>query len=180
MVLTTSNLLLRNPTAEDGAELIDLHTRNQQHWLSWEPKVESYATYAVNLRNWLKENEEKKSERFFIFKKDQPDHLIGYCNFTQIFRGAFQACYLGYKIDKEFEGKGFMHEALQASIRYIFEGLRLHRIMANYMPVNVRSAKLLERLGFEKEGYAKQYLLINGKWEDHVLTALTIEKWQLI
>jgi ribosomal-protein-alanine N-acetyltransferase len=44
--------------------------------------------------------------------------------------------------------------------------------MANYMPRNERSAKLLASLGFEREGYAKRYLQIAGQWEDHVLTAL--------
>ena len=70
-----------------------------------------------------------------------------------------------------------MHEALERSIRYVFEELTLHRIMSNYMPVNTRSAKVLERLGFEKEGYAKNYLLINDRWEDHILTALSYERW---
>ncbi|RQM45250.1 GNAT family N-acetyltransferase, partial [Aeromonas caviae] len=48
----------------------------------------------------------------------------------------------------------------------------LHRIMASYMPANLRSGALLERLGFEQAGYARDYLMINGRWEDHVLTAL--------
>ncbi len=58
-------------------------------------------------------------------------------------------------------------------IRYAFEDLRLHRIMANYVPHNQRSAHLLRRLGFVQEGYAKEYLKIAGRWQDHVLTALT-------
>lgn len=99
------------------------------------------------------------------------------CNLTQIFRGLFQACYLGYKIDHAYQGKGFMFEALQETIRFAFEDFKLHRIMANYIPSNIRSANLLNRLGFEIEGYAKNYLLINGSWKDHVLTALSHEKW---
>jgi ribosomal-protein-alanine N-acetyltransferase len=71
-----------------------------------------------------------------------------------------------------------MFEALEASIKYVFEELGIHRIMANYMPINARSAKLLYRLGFIIEGYAKNYLLINDQWEDHILTALSIEQWQ--
>lgn len=53
----------------------------------------------------------------------------------------------------------------------------MHRIMANYMPHNQRSGNLLTRLGFEREGYAKKYLLIDGTWQDHVLTALMNEQW---
>jgi ribosomal-protein-alanine N-acetyltransferase len=65
-----------------------------------------------------------------------------------------------------------MFEALQASIAYMFHEQDLHRIMANHVPENVRSAALLQRLGFEREGYAREYLKINGIWRDHVLTAL--------
>jgi len=54
---------------------------------------------------------------------------------------------------------------------------RMHRIMANYMPHNARSGDLLARLGFQKEGYAKDYLLIDGRWQDHVLTSLTAPDW---
>lgn len=66
-----------------------------------------------------------------------------------------------------------MHEALQRTISYVFEELRLHRIHANYIPNNVRSGRLLARLGFAIEGYAKDYLFINDAWRDHVLTSLT-------
>jgi ribosomal-protein-alanine N-acetyltransferase len=50
--------------------------------------------------------------------------------------------------------------------------------MANYIPVNERSGRLLRRLGFTVEGYARDYLLIAGKWEDHVLTALANADWK--
>jgi ribosomal-protein-alanine N-acetyltransferase len=80
--------------------------------------------------------------------------------------------------DSKEEGKGLMFEALREAIRYVFVEKRLHRIMANYMPSNVRSANLLKKLGFVEEGYAKEYLLINGRWEDHILTALTNRGWE--
>jgi ribosomal-protein-alanine N-acetyltransferase len=65
-----------------------------------------------------------------------------------------------------------MHEALTAAIAHVFEVQKLHRVMANYQPDNLASEKLLQRLGFEREGYAMQYLNINGIWADHVLTSL--------
>lgn len=70
-----------------------------------------------------------------------------------------------------------MYEALQPALRYMQRQQRMHRIMANYMPHNQRSGNLLARLGFVREGYAKNYLLIDGKWQDHVLTALTNNDW---
>ena len=99
--------------------------------------------------------------------------ILGTCNYTNIVRGPFQACHLGYQIARDQEGRGLMAEALRATNAWAFEHLRLHRIMANYRPENERSARLLERLGFVREGLARDYLFIDGAWRDHVLTALT-------
>lgn len=170
----TANLLLTSPQAEDLPVLIDFHKRNKEHLSHWE--TFSIPTQEM-LNNWIKECDEGKSFRLFLRVKDDPENIIGMCNFTQIFRGPFQACYLGYKIDGQYQGKKLMQEALEAAIRHVFDVLKLHRIMANYIPGNTRSAHLLKKLGFVIEGHAKNYLLINGKWEDHVLTALTNEKW---
>jgi ribosomal-protein-alanine N-acetyltransferase len=85
-------------------------------------------------------------------------------------QGAFQSCILGFSLDEQFQGQGFMREALHGTIAFIFAQYHLHRIEANYLPGNHRSEKLLQRLGFEKFGQAPHYLLINGHWADHVLT----------
>jgi len=98
--------------------------------------------------------------------------VVGTCNFTNIVRGPFQACHLGYQVALAQQGKSVMHEALTAAIAFMFTERRMHRIMANYRPENYRSARLLERLGFRREGLAENYLFIDGAWRDHVLTAL--------
>ncbi len=82
------------------------------------------------------------------------------------------ACHMGYSVDQKYEGKGVMKALCQNVINYAFEELSLNRVMANYMPRNHRSAKLLQSLGFCIEGEVKRYLQINGVWEDHVLTSL--------
>ena len=98
--------------------------------------------------------------------------IIGTANYTNVVRGALHACHLGYQVARSHEGLGLMHEALLACNAWVFRDWRLHRIMANYIPHNGRSARLLERLGFTREGMAKDYLYIDGEWKDHVLTAL--------
>ncbi len=180
--LFTPRLVMRFPQQGDETILQALEERNQSYWAPWESTSLDplKKTYQERLEMWKKECEENQAARFLLFKKESLDHLIGLCNFTQIVYGPFQACYLGYKIDREYEGQGLMFEALQRAIQSIFEDLHLHRIMANYMPTNLRSAKLLERLGFVIEGYAKDYLFINHRWEDHVLTALTDERWKSV
>lgn len=98
--------------------------------------------------------------------------MVAACNFTQIVRGPLQAAYLGYSVDQDWQGQGLMFEVAQAGIDYMFGKWELHRIMANHLPTNTRSAALLQRLGFEREGYARSYLKIAGRWEDMVLNAL--------
>lgn len=124
-------------------------------------------------------NEFHKQGSAFYFGLFDPDEkeIIGVANFSNVVRGSFHACYLGYSIGQKWQGKGLMFEALTAAIRYMQRTQHIHRIMANYMPHNKRSGDLLARLGFEKEGYAKDYLLIDGQWRDHVLTALTTPDW---
>ena len=118
--------------------------------------------------------------KFWIFEKKFPSKVIGVANYSNIVRGVFQACYLGYSLAEEKQGRGYMTEALTLSINYIFKELHLHRIMANCMIHNKRSLAVLKRLGFVEEGVAKDYLMINGKWEDHVLTALTNQNYSSI
>lgn len=98
--------------------------------------------------------------------------IVGTCNYTNIVRGAFHACHLGYQLSAAHEGRGLMAEALTAANHFMFHSLRMHRIMANYRPENARSERLLLRLGFQREGLAERYLFIDGAWRDHVLTSL--------
>ena len=107
---------------------------------------------------------------YFALLDPEEKEIIGVANFSNVVRGSFHACYLGYSIGEKWQGQGLMFEALTSAIRYMQRTQHIHRIMANYMPHNQRSGALLARLGFEKEGYAKDYLLIDGQWRDHVLT----------
>jgi|JI9StandDraft_1071089.scaffolds.fasta_scaffold10315_3 ribosomal-protein-alanine N-acetyltransferase len=184
--LITKNLILSPLSSSDLKAINEFEIRNKNHLAMWEATTRSdskdtslYLTTQNSLEEQIKECEKGVSVRFLIRPKVALDLIIGFCNFTQIFHGPFQACYIGYKIDLAYQGKGFMFEALQRALVYVFEELKIHRIMANYRPSNVRSAKILHRLGFEIEGYAKNYLLINNRWEDHILTAMCTEKWLL-
>ena len=171
--MKTTRLFLRPAQIEDAEKLESFYQENHTHFAPWESP---YKNVAAQLYQWVCEETEGTGVRFLLFNPEE--EVIGLCNFTQIFRGPFQACYLGYKIGERYEGQGLMFEALTQAIPYMFEQLNLHRIMANYMPSNTRSARLLERLGFKIEGLAKNYLLINGKWEDHVLTSLVNPDWK--
>jgi ribosomal-protein-alanine N-acetyltransferase len=98
--------------------------------------------------------------------------ILGTANYTNIVRGAFQACHLGYQVGRDHEGRGYMAEALRATNTFMFRERRLHRIMANFRPENTRSRALATHLGFVEEGRADKYLYIDGDWCAHVLTSL--------
>jgi ribosomal-protein-alanine N-acetyltransferase len=120
-----------------------------------------------------------RAARFVLQPRGSADGpIIGTCNYTNIVRGAFHACHLGYQVARDHEGRGIMAEALRATNAFMFATMRLHRIMANFRPENDRSRRLLERLGFVEEGFARAYLFIDGAWRDHVLTTLVHPAYQ--
>ena len=181
-MIETARLTLITPTRADAPRMLRYVEDNRSHLASWEPsRPDEYYTldyWSKELAFSAEECKQGKSLRLILLDRDAPSGPVkGQCTFSNIVRGPFQAAYLGYSLDHRAVGKGLMYEALSASIGYAFEELNLHRIMANYMPTNERSGRLLRRLGFTVEGYARDYLMLAGKWQDHILTALINERW---
>jgi ribosomal-protein-alanine N-acetyltransferase len=115
-----------------------------------------------------------RAARFVLQEDESPaSPILGTCSYTNVVRGPFLACHLGYQLARSSEGRGLMTEALRATNAFVFDEMRLHRIMANFRPENERSGRLLDRLGFVREGLARDYLFIDGTWRDHILAALT-------
>jgi ribosomal-protein-alanine N-acetyltransferase len=106
--------------------------------------------------------------RLWIFKKEDRNKAIGNICFSNIIYGNFLSCFLGYKLDKQEINKGYTTEAVKKGISIMFEEYKLHRIEANIIPENIRSIRVVKKLNFEKEGYSKRYLNINGEWRDHI------------
>jgi ribosomal-protein-alanine N-acetyltransferase len=102
---------------------------------------------------------------------DRP--IIGRLALNTVVRGVFQNAYLGYWIDASHQGRGLITEAVRAIIAFGFETLKLHRVQIAIMPRNVKSLRVVERLGIRHEGKAHGYLAIAGAWEDHELFAVT-------
>lgn len=181
--IETPRLLLTVPGPRDAERMLRYVMENRAHLAQWEPvRPESYYSmpyWKQDLAAALKEWQEGESLRLVLLdRRDPSGPILGSANFRNVIRGPFQACTLGYGMDNRHQGRGLMREALAAVTAFVFGQMGLHRIMANYMPRNERSGRLLEHLGFLREGLAKDYLLIAGRWEDHVLTALTNPRWE--
>ncbi len=180
-LIQSERSFLRLGTEADVPEILKYYIKNKDHFASTDPpKPPGFYTenfWHGKIKKAQEEYQSQKSFRFFMFSKVNQSEVIGVVNLTQIVQSPFYACYLGYGISREYEGKGMMFEILKPTIQYAFEKIKMHRIMANHLTHNQRSARLLKRLGFEVEGVAKKYLLINGEWRDHVLNSLIYHDW---
>jgi len=112
---------------------------------------------------------------FFLFRKSD-NVLVGGLTLANVRRGVAQAGSLGYWMGAPYARQGHMSAAVHAIVPFAFDTLRLHRLEAACIPTNVASVRLLERTGFMREGYARQYLCINGMWQDHLLYARTADR----
>lgn len=175
--LESDRLFLRMGAAEDVPEIVRYYRDNRAHLAPWDPArpAEFYteAYWHEQVRRNRHEYQTDQSLRLFLFAREAPGRIIGTVNVSAIQRGIFQSCNLGYGLAAEAVGHGYLTEILPAALRYVFEVLQLHRIQANYMPTNERSGALLKRMGFIVEGYARDYLYLDGAWRDHILTSLT-------
>ncbi|MGJ8646533.1 MAG: GNAT family N-acetyltransferase [Marinomonas colpomeniae] len=160
---------------ESQARLLHDYVNQEKVFLApWEPlRDEGYYTFdtcLLRVREMRRDFLEGSGVVLCLLSPNE-DKMLAYSNYSNIIRGVFQACNLGYSLRENEQGKGIMQEALSAGIEYLKTELDIERIQASYMPRNAKSAAVLNNLGFEKEGLARKYLKINGVWEDHILTA---------
>lgn len=178
--LRTSRLILK-PAEDVRAEaVLDYFMRNQEFLAEWEIRRQPQFFTLEAQKQMLLEDKANTDKgqlvKLWLCKAEEPDRVIGSVALSNIVRGAFQACHLGYRLDGKEQEKGYMTEAVREIIEYAFQKLGLHRIEANIMPRNLASLKVTEKLGFYHEGLAKSYLRINGKWEDHIHMVLLNEE----
>lgn len=176
LLLDTPRLTIVGINEINMSQLVRYFQTNHQHLKfggGFVPQTEQEIRGVYD--NWMANIQRGTEVRFFIIKDEQ---LIGAIGVSNVVRGAFHAAYIGYHIAEHEQNKGYMTEALTAVVEFAFAALNLHRLMANYRPENTASARVLQKLNFKKEGFAKDYLLVNGVWSDHVLTSLTNPDWR--
>lgn len=175
------DIILRTAEPTDGKLISDYFIANRDFLREWEPKREdAFFSEAGWTQRLIKLNELHRMGLgyYLIILDSNSGEMLGTISFSNISRFPFHACNVGYSLSQTAQGRGVMTRALRMAVEYMFNIQNLHRVMAGYMPRNKRSESVLKRLEFTQEGLAKDYLLINGKWEDHVLTSLTNANWK--
>jgi ribosomal-protein-alanine N-acetyltransferase len=182
-IYKTDRLMLKVLDGASAMPVLEYFDRNRAFLEEWEPtRPDDFYTlkyHAAQLNAELALIGAGTMFKLWIFKKEEEGRVIGSLNFGTIVRSAFQSCYMGYRLDGEEINRGYMTEAVRKGIDIMFNDYKLHRIEANVIPRNARSLKVVRKLGFREEGLAKDYLKINGIWEDHIHMVLLNENMEL-
>jgi [ribosomal protein S5]-alanine N-acetyltransferase len=172
--ITAEQVVLRPPQMSDYLEWAALREASRDFLTPWEPTWPAddltRASFRRRMKRYFEDQRGDLAYPFFIFRRND-NVLVGGLTLANVRRGCAQACTLGYWMGQDYARQGFMTAAVRAVMPFVFESLRLHRIEAACIPSNLASVRLLEKTGFRREGFARQYLCIDGRWQDHLLFA---------
>jgi len=194
-IVRGSGVHLRAPAMSDYVAWAELRAASRDHLVPWEPIWSrdelTRNAFRRRIRHYQREAREDIGYAFLVFadpkrltdssfaprpaRQGSAAVLVGGLSLSNVRRGVTQAATIGYWLGAPHIGRGFMTAAVGAVVPFAFDVLRLHRIEAAIMPANVASIRVAERTGFRREGLARGYLRINGRWEDHLLYALLAE-----
>ena len=168
-------VMLRTPQVTDYSDWAALREASREFLAPWEPTWPaddlSRSAFRRRIRRYAEDLRTDQGYAFLIIRSAD-DALVGGLTLANIRRGVAQAGSLGYWMGQPHARHGYMTAAVRAVIPFAFATLRLHRLEAACIPTNTGSIRLLENTGFVREGYAREYLCINGTWQDHLLFAL--------
>lgn len=171
--LTDGRIILRSPTLADYEDWAELRQASRAFLQPWEPSWPvddlTRTSYRRRMRRYTEDQRADHAYPYFVFATDGT--LLGGLTLSNVRRGVAQTATLGYWMGKSFAGKGHMTAAVRLIVPHALTTLGLHRVEAACMPSNAASIRLLEKVGFTREGYARRYLCIDGLWQDHLLFA---------
>jgi len=168
-------VFLRHPAMGDYSAWAELRAMSRQHLTVWEPQWArdelTRSAFRRRLRQYQRELRDDQGYAFLIFRHADST-LLGGLSISNVRRGVAQAASVGYWIGAPHVRRGHMTDAVGAVLPFAFATLGLHRLEAACLPHNLASTRVLEKVGFKREGMARRYLKINGIWQDHDLFAL--------
>ena len=173
--LEGDRVYLQLPVQRNWDAWAALRAESRDFLAPWEPPwaydALTRGAYRRRLKAYKSEMRQGLTYSFLIFRRID-DALLGGITLSNLRRGVAQSATLGYWIGAAHSRQGYMTEALAAVLEFAFSRLALHRVEAACLPANEASRRLLLKSGFREEGYAREYLRINGRWQDHQLFAI--------
>ena len=174
--IETRQMVLRVPLREHFEQWSSLREQSRSFLEPWEPLWPpgdlERTSYVRRIKCYHTSIGQDEAYPFFMFLRDHANTLIGGVTISNVQRGIAMSATLGYWIGAPYARQGYMTEAVGAVARFCFDRLALHRVEAACLPENIASIGVLEKCGFQKEGLARSYLRINGRWRDHYLYGL--------
>ncbi len=163
-VLTGSRVRLRALSATDADELFALHSdqRVMRYWSfpAWTARDQAVAQIARYAR-------ERESAEFYSWAATpiDSDRLIGTCSLHDLQR-EHARCAIGYALHPAYQGRGLAREMLALALGFAFDVLDINRVEADIDPLNLASCRLVERVGFQREGYLRERWRVGGGVQD--------------
>lgn len=168
----TERLILKASKLVSPQQTLEYYKRNQELFTPLDPKrVPGFYNIAYQFSMLQLDESERRSGsgiKLWVFTKEEPERIIGMVSFSNIKRGNVSSTFLAYKLDSSCLNHGYITEAIAKGVQIIFEEYRLNRIEVAVLPRNKPSLRVMEKLGFVKEGYSPRFMEINGVWEGHV------------
>lgn len=172
--IETPRLMLVNPTMKHFEAWAELRVKSKTFLEPYEPVWPKDDLTRAAFRRRIKryqDSDKSNNGASFLFLTHEGE-MIGGATISRMLRGVAQSCAIGYWVGEQHIQKGYMSEALHGLLPYVFIQKKFRRLEAACLPHNAASIRVLEKTGFTQEGYAREYLKIAGKWEDHLLFAM--------
>ncbi|MFN2490480.1 MAG: GNAT family N-acetyltransferase [Actinomycetota bacterium] len=175
-----TSVYLRSLRLSDASSVLDLRLRNRDFFRPFEP-LQSERHFTLpgqreEIERCIEDADRDRRYAFGVFARDD-NEIVGRIALSNVSRGAWQNATIGYYVDRWRSGRGYATDAVRLALRFAFEVARLHRVQGAALPDNIASIRVLEKAGFRREGVAKSYIEINGRWRDHEIFAITQEDW---
>jgi len=178
--LVDDRVTLRPPERGDWQEWSELRGESRRFLMPWEPSWSADSltrtAFRRRLQRYVSDWRTDQGYSFFLFRRDD-GALVGGLGLSNVRRGVAETASLGYWIGERYARRGYMTAGLGLVLGFAFERLQLHRVEAACLPHNGPSRGLLLKTGFREEGYAREYLCIDGRWQDHMLFAMLRDEW---
>lgn len=171
---------LRPIRLRDGGTWRRIRTRDRDYLERWEPSAPGSWQERHSGLSWpaqwggLRTLARRGSCLPFAITVD--GSFAGQLTIGNVIRASLQSAWVGYWVDSKHASGGVATAAVALAVDHVFREAGLHRLEATVRPDNVASLRVLNKLGFRKEGLFERYLIVDGGWRDHLCFAITADE----